>query len=168
MTKTRTTDVAPSDRNIVALLQRVVDLLVQLIGNKIELASTEVRDTAQDVGRRAIYGAVGALLATIAVMLLALAAVEALAPLVTSRALRLVLVATPFLVGGWGVARRARSDAERGLARPPANDRDHHRDDRQHQQDVQPGTERIPAHHPEQPQREQQPGDHPQHAKSLL
>jgi hypothetical protein len=160
--------VATSDRNIVALLQRVVDLLVQLIGNKIELAGTQVRDTARDVGRRGILGAVGALLAAVGVMLLALAAVDALAPLVTNRALRLVLVAVPFLVAGALFAARARSGAEGGLARPPADDRDHQRDDRQHQEYVQPGPHGVPAHHPDQPQHDQQRGDHPQHAKSLL
>jgi hypothetical protein len=159
--------VAAPDRNIVALLQRVVDLLVQLIGNKIELAGAEVRTGAREVGRRAVLGATGGLLATVGVTLLALAAVDALAPLVGSRALRLTLVAAPFLVAGVLFAARARS-RQAGLAGPAADDRNHHRDDGQHQEHMEPGSERVAAHHPEQPDRDQQRGDHPQHSNRLL
>jgi hypothetical protein len=144
----------------------VVDLLVQLIGNKIELASEQVRTGAQAVGRRAVIGLAGALVATVGLMLLALAGVEALGGVIASRALRLLLVALPLLGGGLFVAGRARS--ERRVSGAPPNERDHHRNEGQDQKHVNPRAEGVAADHAEQPQHEQERGDHPKHVQASL
>jgi hypothetical protein len=157
--------VAPERANIVDLLQRVVDLLVKLIGGRIELATAQVRETADSVSRRIIRAAAGALIATVGVTLLALAAVEALGPLIANRALRLLLIGAPLLGAGALILAFARP-SERGVSGPATDERDHDRDDGEHQQDVNPGTHRVAAHHPEQPQDEQKRGDHPQHGRA--
>jgi hypothetical protein len=157
--------VPPERANIVDLLQRVVDLLVKLIGGKIELATSQVRETADSVSRRVIRGAAGALIATIGVTLLALAAVEALAPLIESRALRLLLIGAPLVGAGALISFRARP-SERGVAGAATDEGDHHRDDGEHQKDVNPSADRVAAHHAEQPQDQQKRGDHPQHGQA--
>jgi uncharacterized membrane protein YqjE len=156
----------PTERtNIVELLQRVADLLVKLIGGKIELATTQVRETAESVARRVAWAVVGALIATVGVALLALAAVDALAPLVASHALRLLLVGAPLLLAGALTLLRTRA-SERGVASATTDERDHDRNDREHEQHVDPRTDGISAHHAEQPQHEQKRGDHPQHVRA--
>jgi hypothetical protein len=134
--------------NIVTLLQRVVDLLVRLIGDKIELTARQLRGSAEELGQRATVGIAGALAIAVGAALVALAAAEALAPLLPSRAARLLVVAAPFLIAGAVALRRARSSQGR-IAGAATDQTDGHRDQRQHQQHVDPRAERIAADHPE-------------------
>jgi hypothetical protein len=158
-----------ADRNIVALLQRVVDLLVKLIGDKIELATGQVRAGAEAAGRRAAVGLVGGLIATVGLMLLALAGVEALGALVSNRALRLLIVATPLLVAGVTLGVRVRPGRS-GRPRSGAalHHREHQDDDGEDQEHVDPRAERVAAHDAEQPQHDQKRGDHPKHVRASL
>ena len=150
--------------DFVGLLQKLVDLVVRLVGGRIELASAQVRDGARRAGRVAALALAGALLAAVAVALVALAAVDALAPLVASRSLRLLLVAAPLGAAALVLMRAARAASERRLTRSATNETDRHRDEREHEQDVNPGAERVAAHHSEQPHHQQQGADQPQHS----
>lgn len=120
--------------NVLDLMQRVVDLLVRMIGE--EAARTR---------RSASWFAAGLLLLGVAVAFTAGALVETLAPLIPSRALRLLTVAVPLALAG-------RALLQRGVASAAANQADGERDDRQHQQHVNPGAQRIAADHSDQPQ----------------
>ena len=91
-----------------SLLSRLVDLVTQLFTERVELARGELQDGARQAGRRAAWGIGGGLLIAIAVALFAAASVEALAPLVHNRALRLCLVALPVAAAGLILMRRAR------------------------------------------------------------
>jgi hypothetical protein len=135
-------------RNVVALLQRVADLGVQLVGNRIELASAELRASTVTAGRRLLVGAAGALVAAVGVALAALALVEGLAPLIEGRALRLLLVGAPLILGGALVLARASGGGGAGSA---ADHGDRQQHDGDHQQHVDPGAEGVAAHHAEQP-----------------
>jgi len=139
--------------HVVALLQRVTDLLVDLIGGKIELATAQAQQTVDSASRRAISGAAGALLASVGLGLCALAAVDALAPFVTSRPLRLLLGGAPLLVAGALVLARAAS--ERRVRGTAPDHRDRQQDDREDQEHVDPRTDGVAAHHPEQPEHQQ-------------
>jgi len=120
--------------NVLDLMQRVVDLLVRVIGEE----ATRTR-------RQASWFAAGLLLLGMAVAFAAGALVEALAPLIPQRALRLLTVAVPLALVG-------RALLQRGVAGAAADERDGQRDDRQHQQHVNPRAQRIAADHSEQPQ----------------
>lgn len=153
---------ARDDRpHLIELVQRVVDLVVKLIGARIELATTQLQDGARLVGRTATLALVGALVLTVGAVLLSLALVEALQPLVASRAWRLLLVAAPLLLIGAATVQRARSHHR--LAGPTADQRNHDADHGQDQEHVDPRAERIAADHAEQPQHQEERGDHPQH-----
>jgi uncharacterized membrane protein YqjE len=83
-----------------ALFQRLADALVRLAGERFDLARVELRE---DLGR--ILGQVGELLlgavaAGVGTVLLAVAATDALAPWVASRAVRLALVGSPLTLYG--------------------------------------------------------------------
>jgi uncharacterized membrane protein YqjE len=157
----RTSD-SPGD--FVTLLQRLVELVVRLVGGRIELAGAQIRDGAARAARVAAFALAGALLAAVALALLALAAVDALAPLVTSRALRFLIVAAPLVAGALVLVRAARAASERRLAGAATDETDGDRDERQHQQHVNPGAERVAAHHAEQPQHQEQGADQPEHS----
>ena len=144
-----------SGTDFVGLVQKLVELVVRLVGGRIELASAQIRDGAGRAGRVAALALAGALLAAVGLALVALAAVDALAPLVASRSLRLLLVAAPLGAGALLLMRAARAASERRLARAATDETDRHRDQREHQKDVNPGAERVAAHHSEQPQHDQ-------------
>jgi hypothetical protein len=143
--------------DLLSLLQRLVELTVRLVSGRIELASAQVRRGSA----RAARAAVGALLVTVGAIWIAAAAVDALAPLVASRALRELIVAAPFVVAGAIVLTRARAPSERRLAGAATDQADRHAHQRQHQQHMDPGAERVAAHHPEQPQHQEERAHHP-------
>jgi Putative Actinobacterial Holin-X, holin superfamily III len=89
-------------------VSRLVELVTQLFTERVELARGELQVGARQAGRRAAWGIGGALLVAVAIALFAAASVEALAPLVHNRALRLCLVALPLAVVGLVLMRRAR------------------------------------------------------------
>lgn len=98
----------PSERNdMTALFQRLADTLVRLCGDRIELARVELRDEAERLLRVAAALLLGAAAAGVGLVLIALAATDALTPLVASRPARLMLVGGPLLV--WGGVRLARA-----------------------------------------------------------
>jgi hypothetical protein len=119
--------------NLFDLMERVVDLLVRLVGE--EAARTR---------RQAAWFAGGVVLLGLAVAFVAGAAALALAPLVGSRAIALVTVAVPLALAG-------RVLLQRGIAGAATDERDRQRDHRQHQQHMHPRAGRIAAQHPEQP-----------------
>ena len=120
--------------NLFDLMQRVVDLLVRVVAEE-----------AERTRRQVAWFAAGAVLLGVALAFVAGAAVEALAPLLPNRALRLLTVAVPLALGG-------RALLQRGIARSAAEQRDGERDRGQHQQDVDPRADRIAADHGQQPQ----------------
>jgi hypothetical protein len=120
--------------NLIDLMQRAIDLMVRLVVGELHLA------------RRLLgWTLAGAITIGVALALLALAGADALAPLIHSRPLRLALVALPLALAGLALL-------QRGIAGAAADERDRQRDDRQDQQHVNPGAERVAAHHAEQPQ----------------
>ena len=97
-----------SRSELMTVVQRVVDLVVKVISGRIELTATEVRDGAGRARRGAGLGLAGALMLVVGFLLLAGAAVDALAPWVVSRPLRLLIVAAPFVIAGTATVARAR------------------------------------------------------------
>ena len=92
-----------------------------------------------------MWGLAGGLVAAVGLALLAAAAVEALAPLMRSAALRLLLVGAPlFAAGAVLILLALRVPA--GAAPDHADD---HRQEGQGQDHVRPGAERITAHQPQ-------------------
>ena len=142
----RSTDGEPP-QPIVTLLQRVVDLLVQLIGGKIELTTRQLTASANEASRRAGLAFAGGLTLLLGVALLADAAVVALAPLVSSLALRLLLVAAPVCLVGARLLVRALAPSARGGSHPAMDERDGYRGHAQDHQHVARGADRIPAEH---------------------
>jgi hypothetical protein len=163
-----TSRMADSRSELMAVLQRVVDLLVKLIGGKIELATTQLQDGAVRTGRAAGYGVAGGLILTVGLALLAAAAVDALAPLIAYRPLRLLIVAAPFVTLGAATIATARRALQRRVAGPSANEPDGQRDEGKHQEHMNPRAHGVPTDHAEQPQHQQQRGNHPQHGSHLL
>lgn len=109
----------PNERNdMTALFQRLADTLVRLCGDRIELARCELRDEAERLLRVAAALLLGAAAAGVGLVLIALAATDALAPLLASRPARLMLVGGPLL--GWGGVRLVRAGRE--LPRAPGMD----------------------------------------------
>jgi hypothetical protein len=146
-------------RDLWSLLQRLVELGVRLVNERLELAEAQLRHRAAELRRRAAPVLAGAFALAIGAALGALAAVDALAPLVPSRPLRLVLVAVPFVAVGAALLGRSSSR----LAGSLADDGDDHRHQREQEQDVNPGAARVAAHHRDQPQDEQEHAQHPEH-----
>lgn len=95
--------------DLFSILQRVAELVVRLVTQRLELAETHVRDGASRVGRASTLGLAGGLLTLVGVLLVADAAVEAIAPWVASRAVRLLTVAAPFLLAGVTATASARA-----------------------------------------------------------
>jgi hypothetical protein len=144
--------------DLLALVQRLVELSVRLVTERLEAAQRQLTDGARTASRRALYALVAALAFTLAAALLAAAAAEALAPLVASRALRLLLVSVPFVaLGAWAAPRSRRP---LGAA---ADDADDHRHQGQHQQHVNPRPDGVSAHHAEQPENDQEHARQPEH-----
>jgi hypothetical protein len=130
---------------LMTLLSRLVELVTRLFNERMELARGELQEGASRAGRRATLALAGGLTLAVGVGFLGAAAVEALAPLLGNRALRLTLVALPFVaVGAWLVLRAARGFA--GAAAP--NDRDHDGDEGERQKSVRPAAQPIAAHQP--------------------
>jgi hypothetical protein len=82
------------------LLQRLADALLKLVGERLELARVEARAEAKRLALPAAALIAGGLVATVGALLFALALVDALRPLLPSRALRLVTVGSPLLALG--------------------------------------------------------------------
>jgi hypothetical protein len=131
--------------NLIDLMQRVVDLLVRMIGEE-----------AAHARRQVAWFAAGAVLLGVALAFVAGAAVEALAPLLPSRSLRLLTIAVPLALGG-------RALLQRGIARSATEQGDRQGDHRQHEQNVDPRAQRVAADHGQQPQDEQERRQQPQH-----
>lgn len=131
--------------DLLSLVSRLVDLSTRLIGERLELARGELSQGARLAGRRAAWGIGGGLLVAVAIAFFADASVEALAPLVQSRPLRLCLVAVPLLAFGIVFLLRA-LHVPAGAAPDHGDD---HRQESQRQDDVRPGAERIAAHQPD-------------------
>jgi hypothetical protein len=131
--------------DLLTLVARLVDLSTRLFSERLELARGELSQGARQAGRRAAWGIGGGLLVAVATGLFAAASVEALAPLVRSRALRLCLVAAPLLCAGVVLLLR-------GLNVPAGTTPDHandHREQSERQHHVRPGAERIAGDQPE-------------------
>ncbi|HEY7957153.1 MAG TPA: phage holin family protein [Polyangia bacterium] len=148
--------------DLVTLLRSLADSAVRLVSARLELAAGELRETAGRTGRGAGGALAGALLATVGLGLCAAAAVTALAPLLPSLPFRLLAVAVPFVVSG-GVLIAA---SVRRLAHVAPNERDGERREREHQRDVDEGSEGVAAHHPERPQEQQEHHHQPEHRAS--
>lgn len=131
--------------DFVSLVQRLLDLLSKLFTERVELAKNELQAGARRASRRAALAFAGGLFFAVGIAFAGAAAAEALAPLIHNLALRLLLIALPLvMVGAWLVA-RASSDR---LAGPLTDDRDHDGQEREHQEHVRPGAERIAADQP--------------------
>jgi hypothetical protein len=135
-----------SKPDVMSLLSRLVDLLTRLFTERVELARGELQEGARTAGRRAVWMLAGGLVLAVGLAFFAGAAVEALAPLVHNRALRLCLVGLPLVVAGGLFVRRGLHVSAGALP----DDTHHHRDQRQGHDDMGPGAERIPAHQPQQ------------------
>jgi hypothetical protein len=135
----------PGRGDFLSLVERLIDLLSKLFTERVALARGELQESARRAGRRASLGLAGALLCAVGLAFLGAAAVDALAPLVKSVWLRCLLVSLPFVASGAWLISRAGSDRLAGAA---PDDRDHDREQRQHQEDVRPGTERVAEHQP--------------------
>jgi ABC-type nickel/cobalt efflux system permease component RcnA len=151
---------AAPPNDLISLLQKLVELTVRLISGRIELATAQVRDGAARAGHAAAWALGGAVALSVGAALAALAAVEVLAPRVGGRAFALALVAAPLVTAGaWAFARASR----RRIVGAAADQANGHRDERQHEQDVDPGADRVTADHAEQPEHEQERAHQPQH-----
>jgi hypothetical protein len=123
---------------LISLLQRLVELLTRLFNERMELARGELHEGA----RRAVWVFAGGLFAAMGLAFFGAAAVEALAPLVRSRALRLCLVALPLFGAGAAILLRVSA---------PRHAHDHGQ--QRHRQDhVRQAAEGIAAHQPQQQQ----------------
>jgi hypothetical protein len=142
--------------DLFSLLERLVELLTRLFTERVDAARGELTVRARGVLRGAAWAFAGGLLVAVGLAFAGAATVEALGGLIASRALRLVIVAASIVCAGAVVLRR-------GLAHSAADDRDDHGDERKHEQHVNPGADRVAAHHGEQPQNQQQHGQHPEH-----
>ena len=91
-----------------SLVSRLVELTTQLFTERVELARGELQNGARQAGQRAAWGLGGGLLIAVSIALFAAASVEAMAPLIHNRALRLCIVAVPLAVAGLLLLRRAR------------------------------------------------------------
>jgi hypothetical protein len=147
--------------DLFTLVRRLIELTVQMVGKRLELAQSEARHLLRQIVRRLVPATVAVVALALGAAFAGLAAVDALAPVVTSRVLRLLLVAVPFVAVG--VVALGRAKASDRLAGSATDDADDHRHQRQYEEDVNPRAERIAAHHAQQPQDEQEDADHPKH-----
>src|SRR5438552_3983024 len=91
----------PAERqDVPALLQRLAEVLMRLLGERLELARIETRSEVARLltGLRSALG--GALAALVGLTLVALAAVESLRPLIASLGVRLLAVGAPLMLFG--------------------------------------------------------------------
>jgi hypothetical protein len=148
--------------DLIALLSRLVELLSRLWVERLDEARRQLEAGVQRAGRTAGLALAGALVLTVGLALVCVALVDALAPLVPSRPLRLTLVAAPLVLAGALALWRAGRRSNRLTAAAPD-----HRDDHQHQgqdqQHVNPRPDGVAADHSEEPQDQQQDRPHPQH-----
>lgn len=122
-----------------SLVQRIVELTVRLVGARLEQTGAELKTGAARVGRAAAWAFAGGLLIALGVGAVAAAAVEALAPLVAARSLRLLIVAAPLFALGAVAIRAARARA-RSAGPAPA--------------EGEARRDRAAARQPEQPEHE--------------
>ena len=127
--------------DLMALITRLFELSTKLFSERIELAKGELRESASLGARRAALFFVGGLICAVGLLLAGLSVVEALGYLINSRALRCLIVAVPCVAVGLYVLTRAAADHA-----------DHHREERQDQDDVRPAAKAIAGHQPEQQQ----------------
>ena len=111
----RTTNTNETGRGIGDLLHRITDDLKVLAKNEVELAKNEVSSHAKIAAFEAALIVLGGIVALIGLGMLCAAAVAALAPVIPSLALRLLLMAAVYLVAGGVVAgifaKRLKTDA---------------------------------------------------------
>jgi hypothetical protein len=104
------------------LLHRITDDVKVIAKNEVELAKTELGHTARVAAGEAAVVVLGGIVALIGFAMLCTAAVVALAPVIPSLALRLVLMAFIYLIGGGVVAgvfaKKLGHDAKPDLAVP--------------------------------------------------
>ena len=86
------------------LLHRITDDVKVLAKNELELVKGEVQNTAKTAAFEAAVVVLGGIVALIGLGMLCAAAVAALAPVITSLALRLLLMAAIYIVVGGIVA----------------------------------------------------------------
>ena len=95
---------AESGHGIGDLLHRISDDLKTIAKDEIDLAKAEVGRHARLAAGEAVIVVLGGIVALIGFAMLCTAAVVALAPLISSLALRLVLMSLIYLIGGGVVA----------------------------------------------------------------
>jgi hypothetical protein len=132
---------------MVALLERLVELLAKLFSERITLARAELQESARQAGRRAGLVLAGGLIGAVGVAFVAAALTESLRPLLASLSLRLFAVSLLLLGAGALVVRRALRPAHI-LPRALPDYRDHDGEERQHQDQVGPRTEGTAGHQP--------------------
>ncbi len=97
---------APTDGNgrVGELLHRITDDVKTIARDEVELARNELAHTAKTAAGEAAIILLGAIVALIGLGLLCTAAVVALAPIISSLAIRLVIMAFIYLIIGGGLA----------------------------------------------------------------
>jgi uncharacterized membrane protein YqjE len=127
--------------DVIALVERAAELVVRLVSARLELAAMQLRAGATRTARRALLALAAALGLTLALALVAAALVDALASVVASRPARLLLVSVPFFaLAAWAASHGAR---------PAPNEPDGQRDDGEHEQEMDPRPDGVPADEPE-------------------
>lgn len=95
---------AESTGRVGDLLHRITDDVKMIAKDEVELAKNEIGHTARVAAGEAAIIVLGGIVALIGFAMLCTAVVVALAPVITSLALRLVLMAVIYLIGGGIVA----------------------------------------------------------------